>query len=441
MKMEKIYLHSLGCPKNLVDSENMLGILNNKNYEIVDFADEANFIIINTCSFINDAKEESIDAIFDAVNIKKNKEVVIIVTGCLSQRYGEELRKEIPEIDILVGTLGYDEIDEIIKNYKEKHSNYFGFDLTKKPKESIPRLSLTPKHYAFIKIAEGCNNKCTYCIIPKLRGRYRSRLIEDVVDEAKLLAKNGVKELILIAQDTSKYGIDLYKEKKLHELIKQISKIDGIRWIRVHYLYPEDFYDELIIEFKNNVKLLKYFDIPLQHINNNILNKMNRKISKDEIVNIINKIRAEVKNAIIRTSIISGFPNETDEEHEELKNFLSEMKLDKVGVFKFSREEDTPAYNFDNQIAEEIKESRKNELMEIQQQISTNLSNSKVGNEYEVLIDEKIEDGLYVGRSYMDSPEIDGCIYINTKNDISIGEYYFVKIVDALEYDLIGELI
>lgn len=439
--MEKIYLHSLGCSKNLVDSENMLGILIEKNYQIVEFADKADYIIINTCSFINDAKEESIDAILEAVNIKEKNGAVIIVAGCLSQRYGNELFKEIPEIDILIGTSRYNDIDKIIEKYKNDKKHICSINLLNETEENLPRVLLTPKHYAYIKIAEGCNNKCTYCIIPKIRGKYRSRYIEDIVNEAKLLAQKGVRELIIIAQDTSKYGVDLYKERKLHEVIKQISKIEEIEWIRIHYLYPEDFYDELIDEFKNNDKLLKYFDIPLQHISNNILKKMNRKTNKDEILTLLNSIKSEIEGAVIRTSLITGFPGETEKEHEELKEFLIESKLDKVGIFEYSREEDTPAYKLSDQINELTKESRKNELMQIQQSISYNKNREKIGFVYKVLVDEKTEEGLYIGRTYMDSPEIDGYTYIKSERELIIGDYYDVVIKDALEYDLIGELI
>ncbi len=438
--MEKIYLHSLGCSKNLVDSENMLGILNEKNYQMVEYADNADYIIINTCSFINDAKEESINAIIEAASIKDKSGAALIVAGCLSQRYGNELMKEIPEIDMLIGTFQYGNIDKIIDEYKINNSHKCYIDMLGET-ENLPRISLTPKHYAYIKIAEGCNNKCTYCIIPKIRGKYRSRSIEDIIDEARILAKNGVKELIIIAQDTSKYGIDLYNEKKLHEVIRRLSDIQGIEWIRIHYLYPEDFYDDLIDEFKNNKKLVKYFDIPLQHISNSILKKMNRRTNKEEIVLLINKIRTKVKGAVLRTSLITGFPGETEEEHEELKDFLNKFKLDKVGVFKYSREEDTAAYKLSNQIDELTKERRKDELMQIQQSISYKKNRKKIGSIYRVLIDEKEEEDLYVGRTYMDSPEIDGYTFVKTKEKLVIGNYYDVVIKDALEYDLIGELV
>ncbi len=438
--MKKIYLQSLGCSKNLVDSENMLGILKNKGYEIVDFADKSDYIIINTCSFINDAKEESINSIIEAVNLKGTNDIKVIVTGCLAQRYSKDLLNEIPEIDILIGTYDYEKIDQLIEEYEKKKNKVIKVDIDEGIVEDLPRNLLTPKYYAFLKISEGCSNHCTYCVIPKIRGRYRSRRKEDILKEAENLAKDGVKELILIAQDTSKYGTDLYGEKQLHLLIRDLSAIKGIEWIRVHYLYPEDVYDELIQEFKHNNKLLKYFDIPIQHISDNILKLMNRKTSKDQITNLINTIRTEIPEAVIRTSLITGFPGETEEDHELLKNFLIEYKLDRVGVFKYSREENTAAYNMKNQIKDHIKASRQEELMEVQQDISYNKNCERIGNSYDVIIDEDSGDNEYLGRSYMDSPEIDGAVFVNSSKELKVGKIYKVNIVDALEYDLIGDV-
>ncbi len=304
--------------------------------------------------------------------------------------------------------------------------------------KDLPRNLLTEDWYAYLKIAEGCSNNCTYCVIPQLRGPYKSRRIENIVKEAETLASKGVKEIIIIAQDTSKYGIDIYGEKKLHELIGKISEIDDIEWIRIHYLYPEDIYDELINEFKNNKKLLKYFDIPLQHINDRILKRMNRKTNKNQIVNLINKIRKEVEGAVIRTSLITGFPGETEEEHEELKKFLKDYKLDRVGVFTYSQEENTPAYKLPDQVDEEIKERRRNELMEVQLGISYDKNLSRIGKIYDVLIEEKDVENIYVGRTYMDSIEIDGCVYVTSDKELVLGNIYKVLINDALEYDLMG---
>ncbi len=438
--MKKIYLQSLGCSKNLVDSENMLGILKKKGYEIVEFADKSDYIIINTCSFINDAKEESINSIIEAVNLKGKNDIKVIVTGCLAQRYSDDLLKEIPEIDILIGTYEYEKIDQLIEEYENNNKKVVNVDVDEVIVEDLPRNLLTPKYYAFLKISEGCSNHCTYCVIPKIRGKYRSRKKEDILNEAHNLAKEGVKELILIAQDTSKYGTDLYGERQLHLLIKELSMIDGIEWIRVHYLYPEDLYDELINEFKNNIKLLKYFDIPMQHISDDILKLMNRKTNKEQITNLIEKIRKEIPEAIIRTSLITGFPGETEEDHEMLKAFLIDYKLDRVGVFKYSREENTPAYNLKNQIKDEVKSLRQEELMKIQQEISYNKNSAKIGQTYDVIIDEDSGDNEYLGRTYMDSPEIDGAVFVNSDKKLNIGEIYKVSIVDALEYDLIGDI-
>ncbi len=307
--------------------------------------------------------------------------------------------------------------------------------------ENLPRNTLTESWYAYLKIAEGCSNNCTYCVIPRLRGPYKSRKIEKIVEDAKDLASQGAKEIIIIAQDTSKYGLDLYGERKLHEVIQRVSEIEGVEWIRIHYLYPEDIYDELINEFKQNNKLLRYFDIPLQHINDRILKRMHRNTNKKQIVDLINKIRTEVEGAVIRTSLITGFPGETQDEHEELMKFLQEYKLDRVGIFKYSREEDTPAYNLPEQIDEEVKEERHNELMELQLGISYENNLAKIGNTYDVLIEEKDVENIWVGRTYMDSIDIDGCVYVTSDENLELGNIYKVKINDALEYDLMGDVI
>jgi len=438
--MKKIYMHSLGCSKNLVDSENMLGILTEKGYKTTDYADKADYIIINTCSFINDAQEESVNAILSAADIKNtlNKKTKIIVTGCLSERFGAELGKEIPEVDIIVGTGGFEKIDQYIQEFEKNKKLVMDTGSELDIDKDLPRNILTEPWYAYLKIAEGCSNNCTYCVIPKLRGPFKSRRIENIVEEAKVLSERGAKEIIIIAQDTSKYGLDIYGERKLHELVGRISEIKGIKWIRVHYLYPEDIYDELIEEFKNNKKLLKYFDIPMQHINDRILKRMNRNTNREQITSLIDKIRREVEGAVIRTSLITGFPGETWEDHEELKNFLKEYRLDRVGIFKYSREEHTPAYRLPEQIDEDIKEERLKELMEIQQAISYENNLLKIDRTYDVLIEEKEDEHIYAGRTYMDSIEIDGCVYVTSDEELTLGNIYKVKINDALEYDLIG---
>lgn len=441
--MKKIYMHSLGCSKNLVDSEHMIGILKKKGFKTTDYADKADYIIINTCSFISDAQQESVDAIISAAEIKNdaNKDAKIIVTGCLAQRFGDELAKEIPEVDIIVGTSGFEKIDEYIEKYEASKSLVVDTSMQSLDEENLPRNTLTESWYAYLKIAEGCSNNCTYCVIPRLRGPYKSRKIEKIVEDAKDLARQGAKEIIIIAQDTSKYGLDLYGERKLHEVIQRVSEIEGVEWIRIHYLYPEDIYDELINEFKQNKKLLKYFDIPLQHINDRILKRMHRNTNKQQIVDLINKIRTEVEGAVIRTSLITGFPGETQDEHEELMKFLQEYKLDRVGIFKYSREEDTPAYKLPEQIDEEVKEERHNELMELQLGISYENNLAKIGNTYDVLIEEKDVENIWVGRTYMDSIDIDGCVYVTSDEDLELGSIYKVKINDALEYDLMGDVI
>ncbi len=441
--MKKVYMHSLGCSKNLVDSENMLGILKSKGFKTSDYADKADYIIINTCSFINDAQQESVNAILAAADIKNeaNKNAKIIVTGCLAQRFGEELSKEIPEVDIIVGTSGFDKIDEYIEKYESSKQLVVETKMKDLDEENLPRNSLTENWYAYLKIAEGCSNNCTYCVIPQLRGPYRSRKIEKIVEEAKTLATNGAKEIIIIAQDTSKYGLDLYGERKLHEVIQKVSEIDAVEWVRIHYLYPEDIYDELINEFKNNKKLLKYFDIPLQHINDRILKRMHRNTNKKQIIDLINKIRNEVEGAVIRTSLITGFPGETDEEHEELLMFLEEYKLDRVGVFQYSREEHTPAYNLPDQIDDDVKQKRQDELMELQVGISYENNLAKIGNTYDVLLEEKDVENIYVGRTYMDSIDIDGCVYVTSDKELVLGNIYKVAINDALEYDLMGDVV
>lgn len=441
--MKKIYMHSLGCSKNLVDSEHMIGILEKKGFKKTNYADKADYIIINTCSFIGDAQQESVDAILSAAQIKNeaNKDAKIVVTGCLAQRFGEELAKEIPEVNIIIGTSGFEKIDEYIENYEKSKSLVVDTSMRLLDEENLPRNTLTESWYAYLKIAEGCSNNCTYCVIPSLRGPYKSRKIERIVEDAKNLARQGAKEIIIIAQDTSKYGIDLYGEKKLHEVIQKVSEIKEIEWIRVHYLYPEDIYDELINEFKYNDKLLKYFDIPLQHINDRILRRMNRNTNKKQIISLIDKIRSEIKDAVIRTSLITGFPGETKEEHQELMRFLEEYKLDRVGIFKYSREEDTPAYRLPDQIKEEVKQLRQDELMEIQLGISYENNLAKIGNIYDVLIEEKDVENIWVGRTYMDSIDIDGVVYVTSDEELELGSIYKVKINDALEYDLMGDVI
>ncbi|WP_127836388.1 30S ribosomal protein S12 methylthiotransferase RimO [Clostridium prolinivorans] len=437
MEKLKFGIISLGCDKNRIDSELVIAKLN-KKYELVIDPKEADIILINTCGFIESSKQESINTILEMAKYKKiYKCKILIVTGCLSQRYKEELLDLMPEIDIILGVNNYDKllesIDIFLKNnnkllYCEDNDNFI-YD--------GERVLTTNKHLAYLRISEGCNNFCTYCVIPKIRGKYRSRKIEDIINEAKILANNGVKELILVAQDTTMYGIDIYNEKKLPFLIKKLSQIEGIEWIRLMYAYPEEITKELILEIKNNLKVCKYIDMPIQHISNSVLRRMNRRGKKEDIINNINMIRKEIKDICLRTSIIVGFPGETEDEFNELKKFIKDFKFDKLGVFEYSQEEGTVAATMSNQIDENIKKLRKEELMLLQQQISRELNENKIGNIYDVLI-EKYENGIYYGRSYEMAPDIDGNVFLSSNENFRIGEIIPIKITKALEYDLIG---
>jgi ribosomal protein S12 methylthiotransferase len=432
--MEKIHIVTLGCSKNTVDSEYMLGILKSE-YALTSDISEADIVIINTCTFINDAKEESIEAIFDVVQLK-NEGITkkIVLAGCLSQRYAEELLQEIPEIDLFIGTSNYDEILSMIKTRDKIKVE----DPSRELKENLPRVQTESTHFAYVKISEGCDNFCTYCIIPKVRGKYRSRTIENVLREVKNLAMNGVREIILIAQDTSKYGLDLYGEKKLHELIEEIAKIEEVKWIRIHYIYPEDFYDELIKSFEKTDKLVNYFEIPLQHINNQVLKRMNRKTNREDIEALIATIRQRIPDAAIRTTLIVGFPGETRDQFLELEEFVKSAEFERLGVFTYSEEEDTPAYRLPDKIEEDEKKHRRDRLMLIQQELVLKNNQKRVGQVLDVIIDEAYDTDTYVGRSYMDSPDIDGVVYVNSDVQLNPGDLIPVKITDYMEYDLIG---
>lgn len=440
----KIYLETLGCSKNQVDSEVMLGILSKHNYEFTNNEYDADIIIVNTCGFIESAKQESIETILELSQLKeKGKCKALIVTGCLSQRYSKELFDELPEVNAFIGTNNFNEIAIVIENIFENKKRFIS---TKNINDSIdydlPRVLTTPTHTAYLKIAEGCDNYCTYCIIPKIRGKYKSRPIENIVKEAKTLAAHGVKELIIIAQDITRYGKDLYGDYKLVELLEKLSNIDNIKWIRLQYSYPDIISDELIDLIASNKKICNYMDIPLQHCNNEILKKMNRKTSKEQIITLINKLREKVPNISIRTSLIVGFPGETEEQFQELLNFVEEIKFDKLGVFTYSLEENTPAAKLPNQISDEIKQQRLDSIMALQKNISHQKNMDKIGNIYDILIEEKVEnENIYIGRTEFDAPEVDGIVYIHTDVELNIGEFTKSKIIDALEYDLIGEII
>ena len=440
--MNRIFISTLGCAKNLVDSEMMLGTLVKNDYVQTGSIMDADIAIVNTCGFIEAAKEESINEILELAQYKERGNLkYLIVTGCLAQRYSDELLSEIPEIDIVLGTTSFDMILEKIEELKGGIRSSLITDIDKHIAEEIPRSLLTDTFSAYIKIAEGCDNHCTYCIIPKLRGKYRSRRQEDILKEARQLAKNGVKELIVIAQDTTKYGLDIYGKKAISDLMRELNEIEGLKWIRILYSYPEDVDAEFVKAVKECEKVLPYFDMPVQHANDAILKLMNRKTSKQQIKENIDRIRKEIPEASIRTSIIVGFPTETQEQFDELCEFVKEVKFDRLGVFAYSREEDTPAAILEGQIDEDIKQERKNRLMEIQQGISYEKNKTFVESTREVMIDEKVEDGLYEGRSYRDMMEIDGLVFVKTQEDLKKGQFVNVNITEALEYDLTGELI
>lgn len=433
---KKYILESLGCSKNLVDAEEMVYILNENGYEMTTDIDDADIAIVNTCGFIESAKEESIDTILNIASYKQNNLKHLIVTGCLVQRYYKDLKEQIPEIDAFLGTTSYNTILNVLQGLSIGKDNSLILPANTKLNHNKKKI-LTDRYYAYIKIAEGCDNSCTYCIIPKLRGSYVSRPIQEIVDEAKNLAKQGVKEIVLIAQDTSKYGLDLYKEKKLPTLLRQLSQIDGIQWIRFLYTYPEDITKELIEEVKNNDKVCSYFDIPIQHASDRILKLMNRSTDKKEISDKINLIRDNIKDAIIRTTLIAGFPTESDEDIEELADFVKDMKFDKLGVFPYSKEEGTKAGNMDGQIDQDIKNQRAEKIMMLQQEIVREKNQSYIGKTFTSIIDEVYEDYV-VARSYMDVIEVDTVIYVQTPTLHTKGEFINVKITDVLDYDLKG---
>ncbi|MHC1721208.1 MAG: 30S ribosomal protein S12 methylthiotransferase RimO [Clostridiaceae bacterium] len=440
MSKIKVGLVSLGCDKNRIDSEIILNNLSTDgNFQIVSNPKIADVIIVNTCGFIESAKQESIDTILEMSGYKKNYSCkALVVTGCLSQRYREELAEALPEIDIMLGVNDYGMLTRSILDFLNKSDLSYKFcNYSDSNINTGGRILTTLPHTAYLRIAEGCDNFCTYCIIPKIRGKYRSRKFESILEEAAILAEQGVKEIILVAQDTTRYGIDLYNKKRLHEVIEAISGIEGIKWIRVLYCYPEEIYDELISVMAANNKVCKYLDIPLQHISDNILKRMGRRGRKKELVQIIGKLRENIENLCLRTSIIVGFPGETEEDFSELRDFIASTKFDNLGVFKYSQEEDTPAAIMKGQIDEDVKETRYNELMGLQQEISKEKNRSKTGRIYEVIIDGH-ERGRWTARSYEMSPDIDGVVYIESKYNLEIGSMIKVKITGSMEYDLIG---
>lgn len=439
----KILFISLGCDKNLVDTEVMLGLLASRGYEMTDDETQADVIVINTCCFIHDAKEESIQNILEMAEYKKQGKVkALIVTGCLAQRYRQEIIDEIPEVDEVLGTTAYDRIlDAVDAALKGEHEVILS-DLDAMPLPDTKRLVTTGGHFAYLKIAEGCDKHCTYCIIPKIRGNFRSVPMERLIAEAQELADQGVKELILVAQETTLYGKDLYGEKSLHILLKKLCEINGLRWIRILYCYPEEITDELIQVIKEEPKICNYLDLPIQHANDTILGRMGRRTSKQELVDIIGKLRREIPDICLRTTLITGFPGETEAQHEELMEFVDEMEFDRLGVFTYSPEEDTPAAVMPDQIDEEVKLDRQAELMELQQEIAFDNAQDMVGREVLVMIEGKVADeNAYVGRTYRDAPNVDGLIFINTDEELLSGDFARVKVTGAVDYDLIGELL
>ena len=434
---------SLGCDKNLVDSEVMLGILEAGGYQIVDDEMQADVIVINTCCFIHDAKEESIQTILEMAEYKKTGRLkALIVAGCLAQRYQQELRTEIPEVDAVLGTASYDQIVQSIEEALAGQGGVRLAELDTLPAVQERRLVTTGGHYAYLKIAEGCDKHCTYCIIPKLRGNYRSVPMERLLKEAGELADQGVKELILVAQETTLYGKDLYGEKSLHRLLKELCRIGGLRWIGILYCYPEEIYDGLIQVMKEEKKICHYIDLPVQHANDEILRRMGRRTSRKQLGEIVGKLRKEIPDIAIRTTLITGFPGETKEQHEELMEFVDEIEFDRLGVFTYSPEEDTPAADLPDQIPEEVKEERQAELMELQQEVVFAQAEEMIGREVLVMIEGKVADeDAYVGRTYRDAPNVDGLIFINTQEEMMSGDFARVRVTGALEYDLIGELI
>lgn len=434
---------SLGCDKNLVDTEVMLGLLAERGHQMVDSEEMADVIVINTCCFIHDAKEESIQTILEMAEYKKAGTCkALIVTGCLAQRYKQEIIDEIEEVDAVLGTTSYNKIVEAIDEALEGHTSVEMTDIDALPLVESKRLVTTGGHFAYLKIAEGCDKHCTYCIIPKIRGNFRSVPMERLIREAEELVAQGVKELILVAQETTLYGKDLYGEKSLHKLLRELCKISGLRWIRILYCYPEEITDELIQVIKEEDKICNYLDLPIQHASDGILKRMGRRTSKKQLIEIVEKLRKEIPDIAIRTTLITGFPGETQEQHEELMEFVDEMEFDRLGVFTYSPEEDTPAAEMPDQIPEEVKEDRQAELMELQQEIAFDLAEDMIGREVLVMIEGKVADeNAYVGRTYKDAPNVDGLIFVESGEELMSGDFARVKITGALEYDLIGEII
>ncbi len=437
----KVLFISLGCDKNLVDSEMMIGMLAEKGYSFTDDETEAEAVVVNTCCFINDAKEESVNTILEMAELKKSGQIkALLVAGCLAQRYREEIQTEIEEVDAIIGTSAIDAITEALdKVLSGQGSNYIEA-LDKAPISGKKRIVTTGGHYAYLKIAEGCNKHCTYCIIPKVRGNYRSVPMESLLEEAKSLAEGGVKELILVAQETTLYGADLYGEKRLPQLLKELAKIEELKWIRVLYCYPEEITEELIKTIKAEPKICHYLDIPIQSGCDRILKRMGRRTDTRQIRSLIEKLRKEIPDICIRTTFITGFPGETEEDHEATMYFVNELEFDRLGVFTYSQEEDTPAAGMDEQVEDEVKIRRQEEMMELQQEIAFEAAQAMEGQILTVMVEGKIaEDDAYVTRTYKDAPGVDGYLFVRTTRSLMSGDFIKVKVTGAHEYDLLGE--
>ena len=445
MENMKLFCVSLGCDKNLVDTEKMRGLLGGTGFTFTDDEMEADVILVNTCCFIGDAKEESVNTILEMARLKEEGACrALIVTGCLAQRYKQEILDEIPEVDAILGTTSYEDVAGIVKQVLEgrgtTHLTSF-HDLGELPDTKAARVVTTGGYYAFLKIAEGCDKRCTYCIIPYLRGPYRSVPMEQLLEEARQLAQGGVKELILVAQETTLYGKDIYGEKSLPKLLHELAQIPGIQWIRIQYCYPEEITDGLIEAIRTEEKVCHYLDIPIQHASNRILKRMGRRTNREELTERIAKLRREIPDIALRTTMISGFPGETQADHEELMDFVNEMEFERLGVFAYSAEEDTPAYSYPDQVPQEVKEGRRDEIMELQQDIAFGHCEDMVGRVLTVLIEGKVVDEpVYVGRTYMDAPNVDGLIFVNAEMELMSGDFVRVKVTGAAEYDLIGEV-
>lgn len=440
-KCMKILFISLGCDKNLVDSEHMLGKLASHGHVVTDDENEAEVIVINTCCFIHDAKEESIQNILEMSEYRKNGNCrCLIATGCMAQRYRQEILDEIPEIDAVIGTNSYDEIQKVIESCSSGERSVVMKPLTGLPDNEKKRLVTTGGHYAYLKIAEGCDKHCTYCIIPSLRGRFRSVPMEELLEEAETLAADGVQELILVAQETTVYGTDLYGEKRLHILLKKLAEIEGIRWIRVLYCYPEEIYPELIEVIRDEPKVCHYLDLPIQHANDTILKRMGRRTTKQELIDIISELRSQIPDIVLRTTLITGFPGETKEQHEEMMEFVNEMEFDRLGVFTYSPEEGTPAAEFPDQVDEETKLDWQDELLTLQQEVSYDIGTDRIGQEMEVMVEGFVpNENAYVCRTYADTPGVDGYFFLTSPETLNSGDFVRAKVTGASEYDLIGE--